>query len=37
VEDSPKGIEAAIMSGCRVIGVSGADDVNLELFGEFLK
>ena len=32
VEDSPKGIEAAILSGCRVIGVRSADDVDMNLF-----
>tara|TARA_Y100001973_G_C5201776_1_gene338340 strand:- start:1774 stop:2424 length:651 start_codon:yes stop_codon:yes gene_type:complete len=32
IEDSPKGIEAAILSGCRVIGVGSALDVNLDLF-----
>jgi HAD superfamily hydrolase (TIGR01509 family) len=37
IEDSPKGIEAAILSGCQVIGVKNADDVNLELFSEILK
>jgi HAD superfamily hydrolase (TIGR01509 family) len=37
VEDSPKGIEAAILSGCKVIGVSGADQVTLEIFEEFLE
>jgi len=37
VEDSPKGIEAAILSGCQVIGVKNAKDVNLELFSEILE
>jgi len=37
VEDSPKGIEAAILSGCKVIGVLNADHVTLEIFEEFLK
>ena len=37
VEDSPKGIEAAILSGCKVLGVLGADQVTLEIFEEFLE
>ena len=32
VEDSPKGIEAAILSGCKVMGVRSADDVTVDLF-----
>ena len=37
VEDSPKGIEAAILSGCKVIGVKNAEDVNIDLFSEILE
>lgn len=37
IEDSPKGIEAAIRSGCHVIGVRNAEDVNVELFKEVLE
>jgi len=37
IEDSPKGIEAAILSGCHVVGVKNADDVSLELFSEILE
>ena len=36
VEDSPKGIESAIRSGCLVIGVAGCDDVNIDIFDEIL-
>jgi len=36
VEDSPKGITAAKASGCKVIEVENADDVNIELFKEYL-
>ncbi len=36
VEDSPKGIEAAILSGCNVIGVKNAEDVNIDLFSKIL-
>jgi HAD superfamily hydrolase (TIGR01509 family) len=37
IEDSPKGIEAAILSGCKVIGVKDAEDVNVDLFSEILE
>ena len=37
VEDSPKGIEAAILSGCQVIGVLNSDQVTLEIFEELLE
>lgn len=36
VEDSPKGIAAAKASGCNVIEVENADDVNINLFKEYL-
>lgn len=36
VEDSPKGIEAAMKSGARVITVKNPDDVTIELFKEYL-
>ena len=32
VEDSPKGIESAIKSGCTVIAVNNPDNVNIDLF-----
>ena len=37
VEDSPKGIEAAEASGCRVFKVSNPDEVNEKLFKEILQ
>jgi HAD superfamily hydrolase (TIGR01509 family) len=36
VEDSPKGIAAAKASGCSVIEVENADDVNIDLFKGYL-
>jgi len=36
VEDSPKGIAAAKASGCRVLEVSGVNEVNINLFKEIL-
>tara|TARA_R110002124_G_scaffold125837_4_gene285121 strand:- start:1251 stop:1874 length:624 start_codon:yes stop_codon:yes gene_type:complete len=35
VEDSPKGIAAAKASGCNVIEVTNADDVNIKLFEDY--
>ncbi len=35
VEDSPKGIAAAKASGCNVIEVVNADDVNIKLFEDY--
>jgi beta-phosphoglucomutase len=35
VEDSPKGIAAARASGCSVIEVVNADDVNIKLFKDY--
>jgi len=32
VEDSPKGVEAAILSGCKVLVVRNSDEVNIDLF-----
>jgi len=37
VEDSPKGRAAAHASGCNVIEVENPDEVNIELFREYLK
>tara|TARA_Y100000296_G_scaffold81447_1_gene108629 strand:+ start:3210 stop:3821 length:612 start_codon:yes stop_codon:yes gene_type:complete len=37
VEDSPKGRAAARASGCNVIEVENPDEVNIELFREYLK
>jgi beta-phosphoglucomutase len=37
VEDSPKGKQAAYASGCKVVEVDNADDVNIELFKEYFK
>ena len=31
IEDSPKGMEAAIASGCNVVRVKNPDEVNIEL------
>jgi len=36
VEDSPKGIIAAKATGCRVLEVSGVDDVDINLFKEII-
>ena len=36
IEDSPKGLAAAEASGCRVIQVKTPNDVNIELFKEYI-
>jgi len=36
IEDSPKGIQAAKSSGCRVIQVNNPDDVNLDLLKDYV-
>ena len=36
VEDSPKGVQAAIASGCKVLVVKNPDEVDISLFKEHL-
>lgn len=36
VEDSPKGLQAAISSGCRVLQVDNPDEVNFDLLKEHI-
>tara|TARA_R110000796_G_scaffold240591_1_gene361738 strand:+ start:8048 stop:8659 length:612 start_codon:yes stop_codon:yes gene_type:complete len=36
IEDSPKGIQAAKSSGCRVIQVNNPDEVNLDLLKDYI-
>ena len=37
IEDSPKGMEAAIASGCNVVRVKNPDDVDIELMRKHIK
>tara|TARA_Y100000034_G_scaffold123789_1_gene171092 strand:+ start:73 stop:687 length:615 start_codon:yes stop_codon:yes gene_type:complete len=37
VEDSPKGLEAAYASGCNVIPVKNPEDVDIDLFKDFIE
>jgi len=37
IEDSPKGMQAAIASGCHVIQVNNPEDVDINLFREYIK
>ena len=36
IEDSPKGMAAAVASGCNVMKVKNPDDVNIEYFKEYM-
>ena len=36
IEDSPKGLEAATLSGCRVIKVANPEEVNIDLLKDIL-
>ncbi len=36
IEDSPKGVEAATLSGCRVLKVKNPEEVNIELIKDIL-
>jgi len=36
IEDSPKGLQAATLSGCRVLKVNSPEDVNIELIKDIL-
>ncbi len=37
VEDSPKGMQAALASGCNVISVNNPEEVEFKIFEEYLK